>query len=242
MNTMNILNKRLLLVSLLFCTAALTGCASTFSSKIRTVNQLPASFIDKTFSVVEHPEQGKEPEYLHASEDVKARLQELGFTETEAGKATLKVNLQLVSIPGNAHLSSPFRSTSYIVTPSGMVIPIGGFEPYRFYPGFTRLPYRYYPRAVFYPRHFGSMYSAFPFGSRFDPIYDPQFEVRQYFDHGIEITITEAATGKLLYSVNAKTTKTDVEIDPYIALLVESALREFPNKTGDSWVEIQLEK
>lgn len=239
---MNIFSKRLFLISLICCTAALTGCASTFSSKISTVNQLPASFADKTYSLIEHPEQGKEPEYLHASDDVKARLRELGFTEVEGGKAALKVNLQLVSIPGNAHVSSPFGSTSYIVTPSGMIIPMGGFEPYRFYPGFIRPPYRFYPRALFYPRYFEPFYSAYPFGRRFDPIYGSQLDVRQYFDHGVEITISEATSGKLLYSVKAKTTQNNVEIDPYIALLVESALREFPNKTGDSHMEIHLEK
>lgn len=239
---MNILNKRLFLLSLIFCTAALTGCASTFSSKISTVNQLPASFADKTYTLAEHPEQGKEPEYLHASDDVKARLQELGFTEVEAGKAALKVNLQLLSSPGNIHVSSPFGSAGYLVTPSGMVIPMGGFNSFGYYPGFIRSPYRNYPRSVFFPRYFSPFYSAFPYGRRFDPFFDPDINVRQYFDHGVEMTILEVATGKLLYSVRAKTNQNNGEIDPYIALLVESALREFPNKTGDSHVEIHLEK
>lgn len=236
------LSKRLILASLILCAAALTGCASTFSSKIHTVNQLPANFADKSFSLAEHPEQNKEPEYQHASEDLKARLQELGFSETEIGKAALKVTLQLVSIPGNTHVSSPFGSASYIVTPSGMVIPIGGFEPYRFYPGITRYPYRSYPRTAFYPRYFGPLYSPFAFGRHLSPFYGTDLNVRQYFDHGIEVTITEAATGKLLYSVTAKTTQNDTEIDPYIGLLIESALRDFPNKSGESKIEIQLEK
>ncbi|MFZ6816934.1 DUF4136 domain-containing protein [Undibacterium sp. Ji22W] len=239
---MKSLSKRLLLVSLILCATALTGCASTFSSKINTVNQLPGTFTDKSYALAEHPEQGKEPEYQHASEDLKARLQELGFNETELNKATLKVSLQLISIPGNTHVSSPFGSTSYIVTPSGMVIPIGGFEPYRFYPGAIRSPYRFYPRSVFYPRYYGPLYSPFGFGRRLGPFYGSELDVRQYFDHGVEITITEVATGKLLYSVTAKTTQNDVEIDAYLGLLIESALREFPNKTGESHVEIHLEK
>lgn len=239
---MKTLNKRLFLISLILCAAALTGCASTFSSKINTLNQLPANFSDKSYTLAEHPEQSKEAEYQHASEDLKTRLQELGFSETEASKAALKVSLQLISIPGNTHVSSPFGSTSYIVTPSGMVIPIGGFEPYRFYPGVIRYPYRFYPRSAFYPRYFGPLYSPFVFGRRLDPFYGSDVDVRQYFDHGVEIAISEAATGKLLYSVTAKTTQNDVEIDAYLGLLIESALREFPNKSGESRIDIQLEK
>ncbi|MBC3875613.1 DUF4136 domain-containing protein [Undibacterium flavidum] len=242
---MKTLNKRVFLLSLILCAAALTGCASTFSSKINTVNQLPATFADKSYTFVEHPEQGKEPEYQHASEDLKLRLKELGFNETDAGQATkaaLKLSLQLISVPGNTHVSSPFGSLNYIVTPSGMVIPIGGFDPYRIYPGFIRAPYRFYPRSVFYPRYFGPLYSPFGFGRRYDPFYGTNLDVRQYFDHGVEITITEAATGKLLYSVTAKTTQNEVEIDAYLGLLIESALRDFPNKSGETRVDIQVEK
>ncbi|MFA9275453.1 MAG: hypothetical protein ACEQSE_11330 [Candidatus Aquirickettsiella gammari] len=235
---MKTLNKRLFFVSLILCAAALTGCASTFSSKINTLNQLPANLSDKSYTLAEHPEQNKEPEYQHASEDLKGRLQELGFSETDASKAALKISLQLISIPGNTHVSSPFGSTSYIVTPSGMVIPIGGFEPYRFYPGIIRYPNRLYPRSVFYPR----LYSPFGFGRSLHPFYGADLDVRQYFDHGVEISINEAATGKLLYSVTAKTTQNDVEIDAYLGLLIESALREFPNKSGESRIDIQLEK
>lgn len=239
---MNILNKRLFLISLIFFTAALTGCASTFSSKISTVNQLPASFTDKTYVLAEHPDQSAEPEYRHASEDVKARLQELGFTEVAKEKAALKIAIQLVSVPGNIHVSAPFGPAGYIVTPSGMVIPLGGFNSFGYYPSFIRSPYRNYPRSVFYPRYFSPFYSAFPYGRRFDPFFDPELNVRQYFDHGIELAISEIATGKLLYSVKARTNQNNSEIDPYIALLVETALREFPNKTGESNIDIQLEK
>lgn len=239
---MKTLSKRLFLASLILCATALTGCATTFSSDIRTVNQLPASLSDKSYTFAAHPDQSKEPEYQHASDDLKGRLQELGFTEADPSKAALKVTLQLATLPGDAHVTSPFGSVSYIITPSGMVIPFGGFSPYYFYPGSIRSPYRFYPRGAFYPRYFGSFYPFSPFSRRFDPFYTSQLDVRQYFHHAVEITISEAASGKLLYSVNAKTTKSDAEIDAYIALLIETALRDFPNKTGDNRVEIQLEK
>lgn len=228
---------------LIFSAFLLTGCASTFTSNIKTVNQLPEVLPQKSYTFVEHAEQAKEPEYLHATEDLKARLQELGFSEAAAENAALKVGLQLISIPGNVHVSSLYGPVSYIVTPSGLVIPMGGFNSFPMYSGFLRYPY--YPmrvRSVFYPRYIRPIYSPWAFGRLNDPFYGAQLEARQYFDHGIEVSINDAKTGKLLYSVTAKTTQADENIDPYIALLVESALREFPNKTGESKVEIELEK
>jgi hypothetical protein len=239
---MKIFNKRLFLVGVLLCSAVLTGCASTFSSKINTVNQLPASLVDKSYSLAEHPEQSKEAEYQHASEDLKAGLKELGFSEVDVSKAALKVTLQLISIPGDVHVSTPFGPLSYIVTPSGMVIPLGGLGAYYYSPRFARYPYPLLPRSAYFPRGAWSRYSPTMFGRLYDPFFGPELNVRQYFDHGVEITITEVASGKLLYSVKAKTNKTNADIDPYVALLIESALRNFPNKTGDSEIEFKLEK
>lgn len=227
---------------LLLSAFLLTGCASTFTSHIKTVNQLPEALQDKSYTLTEHPEQAKEPEYLHATEDLKARLQELGFNEVASEKATLKISLQLISIPGNVHVSSLYGPVSYIVTPSGLVIPMGGFNTRHLYSGFLRYPYPMGVRSVFYPRYIRPIYSPFAFGRMYDPFYGSQLEARQYFDHGIEVSINDAKTGKLLYAVTAKTNQADENIDPYIALLVESALREFPNKTGESKVEIELEK
>jgi len=235
-------NKRLFLIGLLLCSAAITGCASTFSSKINTVNQLPASLVDKSYSLAEHPEQSKEVEYQHASEDLKAALKELGFSEVDTSKAALKVTLQLISIPGDVHVSTPFGPLSYIVTPSGMVIPLGGLGANYYSPRFARYPYPLLPRSVFFPRGAWSRYSPSMFGRQYDPFFGPELNVRQYFDHGIEMTMTEAASGKLLYAVKAKTNQTNEDIDHFVTLLIESALRNFPNKTGDSVIEFKLEK
>lgn len=232
------LSARLVLLSAIL----LTGCASTFYSKINTVNQLPEVLNNKTYTIHEHAEQAKEPEYQHASEEIKTRLKELGFEEIDQAKAALKVSLQLISIPGNTHVSSPFGSGSYLITPSGMVIPIGGFWNSRVYPGFISSPYRFYPRSRFPSRFHSPLYSPFLFGNRLHPFYAADLDVRQYVDHGVEIVISDSSSGKVLYSVLAKSTQNDTEIGPYIELLIESALRDFPSKTGESKIEIQLEK
>lgn len=229
--------------SLVFLSAILlTGCASTFYSKISTINQLPEVLNNKTYTILEHAEQAKEPEYLHASEEVKTRLKELGFEEIDQSKAALKVSMQLISIPGNTHVSSTFGSGSYLITPSGMVIPMGGIWTSRYYPGFINTPYRFSPRSRFQYRLSSPFYSPFPFGNHLHPFYAADLNVRQYVDHGIEIVISDSSSGKVLYSVLAKSTQNDTEIGPYIELLIESALRDFPSKTGESRIEIQLEK
>ncbi len=219
----------------------LSGCASTFSSRINTVNQLPEVISSKTYTLLALPEQAAEPEYVHASEDLKIRLHELGFEEVDMSKAALKVSLQLVTTPGDTHVSAPFGMANYLITPAGLVIPMG-FSHSRITPSFFRTPSRFYPSTMFSSRFYGPYYSPFVYSRRFGPFYAPELNVRQYFDHGVEIAITDANSAKVLYSVSAKTTQNDTEIAPYIGLLVESALREFPQKSGEQKISIQLEK
>ncbi|MBR7799378.1 DUF4136 domain-containing protein [Undibacterium fentianense] len=220
----------------------LTGCASTFSSKVQTVNQLPETLSDKTFVFQAHPEQSNDLEYTHAAEDIKARLQELGFSQSDASTAHLKVTLQLNTTPGNTHVSSPFGTLNYLVTPSGMVIPIGGISSFRAYTPMFRYPQRFYSRPIIYSRLYSPFYTPFLWGRRYDPFWGPELEIRQSFEHGVEIAISENATGKLLYAVNAKTDQNDPYIESYLPLLVESALRDFPSKSGDARIEIRVEK
>lgn len=226
---------------LLMVAILLSGCASTFSSRVNTVNQLPEVINSKTYALLALAEQAAEPEYVHASEDLKTRLHELGFEEVEVSRAALKISLQLVTIPGDTHVSSPFGSANYLITPAGLVIPMG-FPHYRNTPSFFRTPSRFYPSTMFSSRFYGSYYSPFVYNRRFGPFFAPELNVRQYFDHGIEIAITETSSGKALYTVSAKTTQNDTEIAPYIGLLVESALREFPQKSGEHTMTFQLEK
>ena len=103
----------------------LSGCASTFSSRVNTVNQLPEVISSKTYALLALAEQATEPEYVHASEDLKSRLHELGFEEVDVSKAALKISMQLVTIPGDTHVSTPFGSANYLITPAGLVIPMG---------------------------------------------------------------------------------------------------------------------
>lgn len=235
--------KRLLAILSLASAFVLSGCATTFSSKISTNNQLSASgdnLNNKSFAIQTDPQAGDDTTFKLAYDEVSTRLTELGFSATSEDKAAIKVSVQLAIIPGNAHVSYPFSTVNFMVTPSGMVIPLGSFrEP--FWPMASRYPLRY----PFYPRNYlgrwGGWYSPYSPWSRFNTGFFPEPNVRQYFDHEITIALHDAASGKLLYSVKASSNQSDTEIADTLHLLVETALREFPLKSGDSEVKLKLE-
>ncbi|MBI3714008.1 MAG: DUF4136 domain-containing protein [Burkholderiales bacterium] len=232
--------KRLLALVSLASTLVLCGCASTFTSKISTNNQLNATsdnLDNKSFAIQTDPQAGDDVNFKLAYDEVSARLKELGFEAMSEDKAAIKVSVQLAIIPGNAHVSAPFSTVSFMVTPSGMVIPLGSFRD-PFWPAVGRYPFRY----PFYSRRWGGWYSPWysPF-SRFDTGFFPEPTVRQYFDHEITIALHDAASGKLLYSVKASSNQSDTEIGDTLHLLVETALREFPLKSGETKVELKLE-
>lgn len=239
--------KRLLTLIALTSALILCGCASTFSSKISTINQLAPpgdNLSNKSFVIQTDPQVGDDANFKLAYDEVSARLKELGFSPMSEDKAAIKVSVQLAIIPGNAHVSIPFSTVSFMVTPSGMVIPLGSFrDPY--WPMAGRYPFRYPFYSRYYSGRWGGWYSPWyspysPF-SRFNDGFFPEPNVRQYFDHEITIALHDAASGKLLYSVKASSNQSDTEIADTIHLLVETALREFPLKSGETEVELKLE-
>lgn len=240
------ISARILLNALFFATL-LTGCATTFTSQVQTVNHLPETLATKSFKIALTPEMAEAPEFQHASADIKIRLQELGFTESiESTPAALTVQIDLSTVAGNAHVTSSFSTVSYLVTPSGMVIPMGtglfaqSFSPYsRFYSRGMRpifSPYSGYSRHPFSP-----WYSPYYFGRHLDPFFAPEFNVRQNFEHRLAIKITDAVSNATLYEVSASTEQMDAEIGEHLSLLVESALKNFPNKSGSVRVRFELE-
>lgn len=243
--------KRLFTLLCLASALVLSGCASTFTSKINTINQFDAAssntLKNQSFTIQADPQTADDPNFKLAYDEVSARLKELGLTEVASEQATLKLNIQLAIIPGNAHVSFPFTTVSYMVTPSGMVIPFGSLrDPYWSLPSRYPLRYPYSSRYYFgrWDGWYSPWYSPFsPFSpfNRFNSGFYPEANVRQYFDHEIIISLHDAASGKLLYSVKASSNQSDAEIAEHLHLLVETALREFPLKTGETEVELKLE-
>lgn len=236
--------KRLLSLVSLASMLVLGGCASTFSSKISTLNQLDANFSNKSFAIAAHPQTADDANFKLAHDEVSARLKELGFVAVSDDKAAIKVSVQLAIIPGNAHVSIPFSTVSFMVTPSGMVIPLGvSRDPY--WPMASRYPFGYPFYSRSYSARWGGWYSPWysPYSplSRFNSGFFPEPNVRQYFDHEITIALHDAASGKLLYSVKASSSQSDTEIAETLHLLVETALREFPLKSGETEIELKLE-
>lgn len=244
--------KRLLALVSLASTLFLCGCATTFSSKISVNNQLSAAGDNlskqlgkQSFAIQTDPQVVDDANFNLAYDEVSTRLQELGFTVASEDKAAIKVSVQLAIIPGNTHVSIPFSTASFLVTPSGMVIPLGSFRD-PFWPMAGRYPFRYPFYSRFYSSRWGGWYSPWyspysPF-SRLDHGFFPEPNVRQYVDHEITIALHETASGKLLYSVKASSNQSDTDIASTLHLLVETALREFPLKSGETEVELKLER
>ncbi len=235
-------------ISMLLGTLLLTACATTFTSQVTTANHLPAVIAEKSFKIALTPETANTPEFQHASEDIKTRLQELGFNEAkEPSAAALTVAIDLTTIAGNAHVTSPFGTVSYLVTPSGMVIPMGtGMFSQPYYPfsffhsrglGSGLSPYSMYSRRLFNP-----WYSPYYFGRRLGPFFEPELNVRQNFEHRLAIKIMDSTKGTTLYEVTASTEQTEAEISEHLSLLVESALKDFPNKSGSVRMRFEFEK
>lgn len=228
------LNKvGILLMGLLLC--VLTGCASTYSSHVVTVNQLPQNLTQKSYQIVASQEQSSSPEFQHASDEVRARLKELGFTETQE-QAALQVKLDLRSSYGDVEVWSAHGTVHFIPTAFGTLIPVGAFMNPRFLPVYSRFPVRR-PFAYWYD----PFYSPFYVGRFGSPFYQP-YTVRQYYKHEVAIDISETKGTKPLYQVTARSERSSPEMDEQIPFLVESALREFPMKTGKTWVQLKIEK
>lgn len=226
-----------LMSGLVLAMSLLTGCASTYSSHVTTVNQLPTNFAEKTYQIDLTKEQAETPEFIHAAEDVRVRLAELGFNEVKQDAApSLKIALGLNTRPSDTEIISPYGSMRFIMTPYGTIIPVSGFMTTRLYSPYLRMPYR-----RFYSRWYDPFYSPFYFGRHVDPFYSP-YAVRQYYTHELNLAIVEASSNKPIYQVSARAEKSDPEIDQQIPFLVESALRNFPAKTGKEWVVLKLEK
>lgn len=226
-----------LISSLVLAMSLLTGCASTYSSHVTTVNQLPTNFAAKTYQIDLSKEQLESPEFNIAADDVRTRLTELGFNEIKQdGAPALKIALGLSTRPSDTELIAPYGSMRFVMTPYGAIIPVSGFMTTRLYSPYLRMPYR-----RFYSRWYDPFYSPFYFGRSLDPFYSP-YAVRQYYTHELNIGIIDTKNNSPIYQVTARAEKTDPEIEQQIPFLVESALRNFPAKTGKEWLVLKLEK
>ncbi|TXI94510.1 MAG: DUF4136 domain-containing protein [Burkholderiaceae bacterium] len=223
----------IILISLV--SASLVGCASTYTSHVVKVNQLPDNLPQKSYQFKLSPEQEQAPEVQHATEEIRTRLQELGFEEAK-DKANLYVSLRLSSKNGDVEILSPFGPVHYLATPYGTLIPISGAL---FYPPRTALWRAPGRRPLMY--WYDPFYSPFYFGRFGSPYYSP-YAVKQYYKHELAIDILDAASGKPLYQVTARSDRSEPEMDEQISYLVESALRDFPGKTGKEWVKLTIEK
>ncbi len=227
----------LVLVPALF----LSGCASTFTSTVTVQNQIQDNLNDKRFSLATIAPKNDTPELAHAIEEAKTHLSELGFQYDESA-STLQLQLELSSVAGNAHVSIPFTSINYLITPSGMVIPMSPSYDWRFFNGIYAYPGRIYPSAMIRSPFWPSPYSSYFWGRRYNTLMLPEPTVQQSFEHKLTIRLLDPQSGKLVYQTEASSRQSYPDIEEYIELLVESALKDFPSASGKHKVKFKIEK
>lgn len=201
----------------------MSGCASTFTSQVSVFHEWPAEMPDKAYAFAPSAAQANDPEYKTYEEQLRHRLQMLGFRETAANTMpNLKVAMQYGTTLGEIQYSYPWHPAIYD--------PFWNIHFSRGYYMRGSLYYPYYP----YPYYFGRPFGMWP---------TMDVTVRRYYLHQLEISIAEAKTGKKLADIKASTEQLSPEISLQMPYLIESALTGFPGKNGStSTVELQLGK
>lgn len=209
----------------------LSGCATHFTSKVHIKHDWPSHVNDQTYVLESNVDYADTDEFKETTEQVKARLTELGFTEvsdkaTPAFKIEIRLNTRLRS-----QLFSTYTPYFLDTTPFGYFIPHDPFYPY-----FIRSAF--YPRHFLMTRHYSPMISVFNMGGRIDPFYLQRMMDRELFQHSLSIAINEAQTGKNKFTVSAQSDQFGYEIYAHLPFLTQSALKEFPGKNGKFFIEI----
>lgn len=204
--------------------ALLSGCATTYTSQVSVFHEWPAQLSDKAYAFAPTAAQAKDPEYKTYEEQLRHRLQMLGFQESKAGAMpALQVGMQYGTTLSEIEYSYPWHPALY-----------DPFWRMHFSHGYylrSSFYYPYYPYPYYFGRPFGGMWS------------NMDVTVRRYYLHQLEIGITEVKTGKKLADIKASSEQLSPEISLQMPYLIDSALLGFPGKNGGtSTVELPLEK
>ncbi|MBI3285301.1 MAG: DUF4136 domain-containing protein [Burkholderiales bacterium] len=214
--------KHFLSIAVATLALLLSGCATTFSSQVSVFHEWPAEMKDKSYIFERSASQANDPEYKSYEEQLRHRLQMLGFQEMAAGHTpALKVGMQYGSALSDIEYSFPWHPVIY--------------DP------FWRIHFSraYYPRSGFYYPYYYPYYFGRPYGMW--GMYE--VTVRRYYLHQLEIAVTEMKSGKKLADIKVSSEQLSPEISNYMHYLIDSALQDFPGKNGSTRnVEVPLEK
>jgi hypothetical protein len=202
----------------MFCllTAAvvlLSGCASTVTSDVSIFHQWPANLnnpAQKTYLIERSAAQENDLAYRSYEDVLRAKLDANGFTPAKTSEdAALKITM-----------STSSTLTTLLLTPEYRMAMVDPFWQLHF----NRRRLGYYG---YYPYY---------------PYYSPQIINDRYssrYLHQLEIAISDIKTGKKLADLKASTEQFDAVITDSVPYLIESALKNFPGKSGARY-EVKL--
>jgi hypothetical protein len=198
--------KKSLLTLLAAALVLLSGCASTVTSDVSIFHQWPADLnspAKKTYVIERSAAQENDLAYRSYEDVLRTKLNANGFTHATTGdEAGLKITLNTSS-----------TLTTLILTPEYRMAMIDPFWQLHF----SRRRFGY---TSYYPYY---------------PYYSPQITSDRYaprYLHQLEIAISELKTGKKLADLKASTEQFDAVITDSVPYLIDSALKNFPGKSG----------
>ncbi len=189
--------------------AALSGCASTISSRVTTFQQWPADAVGATYAIAPSEAQRDSLEFQQYAEEARGAMSPTGLTEARAGEqARFAVSLAYGMTPINVAVQRPIANP----------IPVA-------------------PRAVPYRGRDGRIYyqwvQPYPFGAY--GAYGPSWETSSVpaFRHELKVEIRDQSRGneKVYESTAVHTTGSDSqpEVMPW---LLRSIFDHFPDGNG----------
>lgn len=222
----------------------LSACSTTLRSEVRTTHNWPQQMADKsyTFAAVEQP--GKKDVYEYALNLLREQLTRLGFVEVGDSKQAQANNMP----PANLTVALQFATYTQAVYNLDDVL----FAPHnRFWyrsPWYGRGFPMGFNQAIYYGPYFGPHYGPYigprlapslwyhPAGS-FDPFWrgGPIYVYRESafpnYQRQLRILIEQAQDHKKLFEVQVDN-ESRSEVERVLPFMLQSALSDFPGKSG----------
>ena len=209
--------KRLIMMSAAAAMALLLGgCATTIRSDVTTFHQWPAQIADKSYVFEAPPAMDNTLEYQSYQNLVRGQLAQLGFHESPAAPAALKVAMRFTTT------EVPVR----VVEPA-----ISMYAGYPFYPAYPY--YRHGPR--FGPRvgvrgRWAGWHHPF-----YDPFWNPfpayEVSIENQYRRELQVSIKDASD-KRLFDVTVHNMSRELSTPVVMPALVQSAFAGFPGPSG----------
>lgn len=209
--------KRLIMMTAAAAMALLLGgCATTIRSDVTTFHQWPAQIADKSYVFEAPPAMDNTLEYQSYQNLVRGQLAQLGFHESPAAPAALKVAMRFTTTEVPVRVVEPAISM------------YAGYPFYPAYPYYRHGP-RFGPRVGVRGRWAGWRH---PF---YDPFWNPfpayEVSIENQYRRELQVSIKDASD-KRLFDVTVHNMSRELSTPVVMPALVQSAFAGFPGPSG----------